>query len=156
LIKVIYAQSPLDIEGKSIFLAGPTPRDANVKGWRQDFIERFKKHGFKGTILLPEFEDLKDFTKDFAYDKQIEWEHRAMQDADIILFWIPRVLPDMPGFTTNTEYGYWLAKEPSKIRLGIPQYAVKCDYIRFTAKQEGILVHKVPTSLIRQTIKELN
>jgi len=154
-MKIIYAQSPLEIEGKSIFLAGPTPRSKDVQGWRKNFIERFKKEDFTGTLLVPEFEDLADFTKDFAYDKQIEWEHEAMEMADIILFWIPRELPDMPAFTTNTEYGYWLAKEPSKIRLGIPLRAVKCDYIRYTAKKEGIPAHKIPTSLIRQTIKDL-
>lgn len=155
-MKIIYTQSSLEIEGKSIFLAGPTPRDTNVQGWREKFLARFKEEGFTGTILVPEFKDLKDFTRDFAYDAQIEWEHEAMEIADIILFWIPRVLPDMPAFTTNTEYGYWLAKEPSKIRMGIPRISVKCDYIRYTAKKANILVHKIPTSLIKKTIKELN
>jgi nucleoside 2-deoxyribosyltransferase len=152
-MKIIYAQSPIEIQGKSVFLAGPTPRSKDVKGWRKDFVNIFKDEGFEGTLLLPEFEDLKDFTVNFAYNKQIEWEHEAMERADIILFWIPRTLPDMPAFTTNTEFGYWIAKNPSKIKLGIPDFAVKCDYIKYMANKENIKINTESTTLISNVLK---
>jgi len=154
-MKIIYTQSPIDIQGKSVFLAGPTPRSKDVIGWRKDIIKCFGDEGFEGTILLPEFEDLEDFTKNFAYDKQIEWEHEAMKIADIVLFWIPRELPDMPAFTTNTEFGYWLAKNPSKIKLGIPNFAVKCDYIKYMANKENIYVNNKMDMLVKGTIDSL-
>ena len=36
------------------------------------------------------------------------WERIALTDATVILFWVPRKLPDMAAFTTNVEFGYWL------------------------------------------------
>jgi len=154
-MKVIYTQTSLDIEGKSVFLAGPTPRNDSVKSWRPEAIKMFKDFGFDGTLLIPEFKDRKDWKENFAYNAQIDWEHNAMELADIILFWIPRKLPDMPAFTTNTEYGYWLAKDPSRITLGIPDNAVKCDYIKYTAGKHKILNFRILRSLVVHTINRL-
>jgi hypothetical protein len=36
------------------------------------------------------------------------WEREGLIKASVIFFWIPRGLPDMPAFTTNVEFGYWL------------------------------------------------
>ena len=151
-MKVIYAQQPLETEGKTIFLAGPTPRKESVQSWRPEALIAFRDLNFDGTVLLPEFRDNKDWKNNFAYDNQIIWEQEAMELADIVLFWIPRSLPDMPAFTTNTEYGYWLAKDPVKIVLGIPKNAVKCDYIKYTAKQNLILVHTHLEDLVKYSV----
>jgi len=135
--KLIYAQEALNYKGQAIFLAGPTPRSVDVKGWRDKAIEELRRCGFEGTILIPEMRN-KDYGDGFAYKEQIEWEHDAMEKSTVVLFWIPRRLPDMPAFTTNTEFGYWLAKAPGKIMLGIPDGAPKCDYIRYMANKEKI------------------
>jgi len=89
--------------------------------------------------MIPEFQDSIGFIKNFAYDKQIEWELEAMEKADKIVFWIDRHLPDMSGFTTNTEFGYWIAKDPSKIVLGIPSDSERCDYIKYLANKNNVL-----------------
>lgn len=36
------------------------------------------------------------------------WERIGLTNASVIAFWIPRHLPNMPAFTTNVEFGYWL------------------------------------------------
>ena len=36
------------------------------------------------------------------------WDREGLIKASVIFFWIPRGLPDMPAFTTNVEFGYWL------------------------------------------------
>ena len=78
------------------------------------------------------------FTDDFEYSEQIDWEEEAMDKVDIIMFWIPRELKNMPAFITNIEFGYWLAKDPSKIMLGIPHYAEKMNYIIYRANKNKI------------------
>jgi len=141
-MKLIYAQEKLDFQEKSIFLAGPTPRSNNVKSWRSELIKKLKKINYNGIVLIPEMRNPDDWKKErnFAYDKQIKWEEEAMQKADIIVFWIPRKMDTMPALTTNIEFGYWYAKNPSKLIIGIPKDAEKCDYIRYKAKQKCIFV----------------
>lgn len=39
---------------------------------------------------------------------QNEWEHLAIESCDVLMFWVPRDLETLPGFTTNVEFGYWL------------------------------------------------
>jgi len=141
MCNIIYAQQELNFEGKSVFLAGPTPRKMNVMSWRPKALKMLNQSSFNGTILVPEFKDRNNFTKNFAYDKQIAWELEAMKKADKIVFWIDRHLPDMPGFTTNTEFGYWVAKDPEKIILGIPENSEKCDYIKYLAIENNIDIH---------------
>lgn len=52
------------------------------------------------------------------YDDQVEWETAARATADAILFWIPRDLTTMPGFTTNVEFG--LDIPTGRVVLGCP------------------------------------
>lgn len=128
-MEIVYAQQNFAVEGHSIFLAGPTPRDPNVKSWRPEALEILQRIGYSGTVFVPEMEG--GFNKEFAYGNQIEWEHEALEEASVIVFWIPRDLKDMPAFTTNIEFGYWLAKDPSKLAMGFPEDAEKMNYIEY-------------------------
>ena len=122
-LDVIYAQEQFPIvTTKSIFLAGPTPRDKSVKSWRPIAIDYLRSIGYDGIIYVPEPRDGK-WEKD--YDKQVEWEHRAMNICDTIVFWIPRDLsldknnyPKMAALTTNIEFG--LYNNSNKLVVGIP------------------------------------
>ena len=55
------------------------------------------------------------------------WERIALTDATVILFWVPRKLPDMAAFTTNVEFGYWL--HSWKVIYGRPNDASKIKYL---------------------------
>jgi len=155
----IYAQEDLDFEGPGAFLAGPTPRSTNVKSWRPHMIQILRNSGYQGKIVIPEMRDSKNWNPEngFTYDKQILWEDKAMTDADIIIFWIPRDMIDMPALTTNTEFGYWYAKQPEKLIIGIPDDAEKCDYIRFKAKEKCIFTNKITQigKILRKEFKNL-
>lgn len=109
---------------KSIFLAGPTPRNGNVPSWRPYACEKLKELGFDGVVYVPEYSTWK--TKD-GYLEQVMWERSALTEATVILFWIPRRLPEMPGFTTNVEFGYWL--HTKKVVYGRPNEADKIKYL---------------------------
>jgi len=153
IMRIVYAQEDLKIDDVSIFLAGPSPRDNNIKSWRPEAIQIFKDIEFEGILLVPEFENTP--INDFYYEKQISWEVEAMNKADIIMFWIPRNLETLPGFTTNIEFGYWLGVDPYKIELGYPPEAENMRYIEERAKKEGIIIYNTLEELIKHIKKSL-
>jgi len=147
-VKLVYAQEPFpeDFES-SIFLAGPTPRSPKVKSWRPEAVSILKKRGYKGIIFIPEPRD-GSFGEDFDYNEQIEWEARGLELADCILFWVPRNLKTLPGFTTNVEFGLWVRS--GKVVFGAPENAPKTKYLRIYADKYGI-----PSSdILEQTISD--
>lgn len=107
----------------SIFLAGPTPRSQDVSSWRPSAIETLYCFGWNGVVFLPE-----DRSGVFHgdYIGQVEWEDAALQAADCITFWVPRNLWNLPGFTTNDEWGFW--KASGKVTWGAPPDADKVNY----------------------------
>lgn len=52
------------------------------------------------------------------------------------MFWIPRSLPNMPAFTTNVEYGYWISKNSEKVIYGRPDDSEKNRYLDWLYKTE--------------------
>ena len=114
---------------KSIFLAGPTPRSEAVVSWRTDACKKLEKLGFDGVVYVPEYSSWKPKAD---YTEQAMWERIALTEATVILFWIPRSLPDMPAFTTNVEFGYWL--HTNKVIYGRPDNAEKIKYLDWLYK----------------------
>ena len=152
-MKIIYAQERIEPNfGKIIFLAGPTPRGDNALSWRPQAIKLFEELGFKGNLLIPEMRN--GFTTDFEYGEQIDWEQDGLELATKIMFWIPREIETMPAFTTNIEFGYWLAEDPLKIVMGYPKDAPKMNYFTYKCNQKGIIVHNDLKDLIKTTIKD--
>ena len=123
-MKINYSDEPVIINQKSIFLAGPTPRSDKINSWRDEACKKLEELGFDGVVYEPEFST--GLPKE-SYIDQAEWERKALTEATIILFWIPRSLPDKPGFTTNVEFGYWL--HTKKVIYGRPEGAVKTKYL---------------------------
>jgi 8-oxo-dGTP pyrophosphatase MutT (NUDIX family) len=123
-MQVVYAREafPKNVV-KSIFLAGPTPRSSFVPGWRTQALEILQGLGYDGQVFVPETSDHL-WTSD--YMGQVEWEEEGLRRADCIVFWVPRSLPNMPGFTTNDEWGYW--KTSGKVVFGAPVDAEKIRY----------------------------
>lgn len=110
-----------------IFLAGPTIRahQSHLKSWREDALDIFAQNNFNGTIFIPEFLERNETNLEKG---QIPiWEFVALQEADCILFWIPRT-EELIGLTTNYELGYWVARERSKVIYGRPDDAYRISY----------------------------
>ena len=113
----------------SIFLAGPSPREDHSLSWRPTAIEKFRLLGFKGQLFIPE-----PWSTD--WEGQVEWEDKHLNIAKCILFWIPRELSKMPGFTTNIEWGKW--NNSGKVVLGAPEDAPNMRYIRYYADKYNV------------------
>lgn len=49
-----YSDQTIIKNKKSIFLAGPTPRDEKTKSWRTTACERLNELGFDGVVYVPD------------------------------------------------------------------------------------------------------
>lgn len=135
---------------KTLFLAGPTPREAGVPGWRQEALQILRELGFDGTVFIPEPRDGKWLEN---YEVQIEWEEEGLQRADAIVFWVPRQIPMMTGLTTNIEWGEW--KGSGKVLWGAPETATQVRYPEYYAKKLGVPTFKDLRELLTQAVAQL-
>jgi 8-oxo-dGTP pyrophosphatase MutT (NUDIX family) len=166
-MQLVYSNHPMPQSiTKSIFLAGPSPRSLEELDWRHEALAVLRKLGFDGTVFLPvpdyrfergEFD--KNGQHGWHYDDQVEWECEARKMADIILFWVPRVVDrskndlGMPAFTTNFEMGEDL--HTGKLAYGRPDSAVKCKYLDKRAEEVGETVHNTLDSLMADVTSRL-
>jgi len=118
-----------------IFLAGPTVRgnQQHLTSWRFEAIEEFKKQGFDGTLILPEF--VSKTESDKHRPELPLWEYKGLSRSSVILFWIPRSR-ELIGLTTNQELGYWMAKDFHKLVYGRPDDAYRIAYQDIMWKEE--------------------
>lgn len=138
--KEIYALEKYTSDGSpTIFLAGPTPRDHSSPSWRPNMINALRESGFNGDIFIPEKEG--DYLS-YEHSTQVHWEVKHLNLATLIVFWIPRSIPSMPGFTTNIEFGEFM--HSGKILLGYPEEAEKMKYFKVRAEMHNIpIVHTI-------------
>lgn len=123
--ELVYAlEEPPESFKKAVFLAGPTPRNADIASWRPEAVDVLQDEGFDGTIFIPEDRSGKWHGDTVA---QIEWEDRCLNMADCIMFWVPRFMDNMPALTTNVEFGRW--EDSGKVVFGAPKDAVHNSYL---------------------------
>lgn len=102
-MKINYSDEEVLTNKKSIFLAGPTPRDNNTTSQRKQTCQILSDLDFDGLVYIPEYSSQKPKE---SYVEQAMWERNALKKSTIIVFGISRQLLDMPAFTTNVEFGY--------------------------------------------------
>ena len=145
-MKIIYSMENLDITNKSIFLAGPIPRDNNAISWKSEAIKILDENNFNGTVLIPE---RRDFVAKSDYIDEVMWDKEALEKCDLIVFWIPRKKPYMLGLTTNVEFGYYINKK--NILYGRPNDADQIEYLDWLYEKD---THKVPFDNLNDLLKE--
>lgn len=158
-MEVIYAYEKMPEKvTKSLFLAGPTPRNSEeVSSWRPDALKILEDKGYDGVVYIPEPRDGK-FSKD--YDAQVAWEEEHLNAADCIVFWVPRDLsPDTNGFpkmaalTTNVEWGFWV--DSGKVVFGAPEEAEKVTYLKYYAEKCQIPIADTLTETLDNALEML-
>lgn len=143
-MEIVYAREPL---AKSIFLAGPTPRDSETKSWRPDALSILEAIGFGGKVFVPEDRNAE---RHFEYDDQVHWEWAAINQATVVVFWVPRELKKMPAFVTNVEFG--LLASSGKVLLGAPDGAAKMGYLKALAHRFNIPFYSSLEQLLKQAV----
>lgn len=146
-MKIVYAREEIAPQAGGLFLAGPTPRSADVKSWRPEALSLLEAMGYTGTVYVPEAANWQPHDD---YSGQIEWEWAALDAADKIIFWVPRNLQTMPALTTNVEFGLYV--KSGKAILGYPPEAEKMRYLDALAKRFSVPVF----SSLEQMLKSLN
>lgn len=123
---------PLEFS-RSIFLAGPSPRDENQETWRPTALSYLEQIGYDGVVFVPEYEnpDPKEWANQGRpYQEQVDWEEKCLNMSDQIVFWVPRDMDSgMFALTTNVEWGKWQAL--GKCILAAP---AKADHVRYLFK----------------------
>ena len=138
---------------KSVFLAGPSHRDFSKKSWREDAIKIFEEVNLDVDVFIPEPRDGKS-PAEWTYSRQVSWEVEHLKKATTIIFWIPRNLETLPGFTTNIEFGEWLHSD--KIVVGAPKDAEKNRYLRERCDRLKIPWMTSLEACVKMTLNEIN
>jgi hypothetical protein len=142
-INIIYSDQPIREVGSwnyhALFLAGPSPRNGIGSNWREDALAVIEAEYTRRNINTPldVYVPLPSSGVVDDYDHQIEWEQAHLERADTILFWVPRDLDTLPGFTTNVEFGQFVNRDMWKaytgqsklIVYGRPENAPKTKYL---------------------------
>lgn len=179
-MQIVYSGEPYpDKVTKSIFLAGPTPRNnkitsrnkqiweylklylqtgflvwGKVPSWRPEALRILKESGYDGHVFVPEDRPGSKENTDYEYHSMIEWETEGLNRADIILFWVPRNLKTMPAFTTNIEWGAW--RSSGKVIFGAPAESPKNRYLELEASQHNIPIFRTLKETIFHAVTDLN
>ncbi len=158
-MEIVYAGEDMPEKvTKSIFLAGPTPRNrTEVESWRPDALQVLNDIGYDGVVFVPELREAKE---GHDYDTQVEWEEKYLNIADCIVFWVPRDLsydsngfPKMAALTTNVEWGFWV--DSGKVVLGYPEDAEKIGYLKYYADKCQVPVAETLTETLENAMEIL-
>jgi 8-oxo-dGTP pyrophosphatase MutT (NUDIX family) len=134
---------------KTLFLAGPTPRDPDVASWRPEALRLLKELGYDGHVFVPENRNKGPY--DFL--GQVGWEYEALNRADVIVFWVPRDMKDMPALTTNIEWGLWC--DSGKAVFGAPDNAPNMRYMKWQCDKLKVPMFNDLSQLLGHVVKDL-
>ncbi|MDI1465284.1 nucleoside 2-deoxyribosyltransferase domain-containing protein [Catellatospora sp. KI3] len=138
-VAVVYAgMEPPEWWDAALFLAGPTPRSPDVASWRPQAVELLREL-WQGPGRLAVFvPETQAGGMPHGWDAQVAWEDAGLHLSDVIVFWVPRDLATLPGFTTNVEWGRW--EGSGRAVLGAPPDAPGLRYLRHYAQVHGVPV----------------
>jgi 8-oxo-dGTP pyrophosphatase MutT (NUDIX family) len=151
-MQVVYSQEPFPhTMHRSLFLAGPSPRNSEHHNWRVAALGILQELGYEDHVFIPL---PRDGVFPEEYDDQVLWEQNAMDRSDVIVFWIPRDLDNLPGFTTNVEFGQRYRNH--NVVLGFPQDAPKMRYLEYLAQESFVRVEQTLSATLNAALKMID
>lgn len=116
----------------SVFLAGPSPRNGQGHDWRKELLKLLQNIQIPIQVFIP----LPKYSvTPLTYMGQVDWEDEHLEACDLLVFWVPRDLQDLPGFTTNVEFGEWIRQTKKPMFYGRPNNAPKTRYLDYRYKK---------------------
>ena len=106
----------------SIFLAGPSPRAAEVASWRPEALREITMQWRQPGTLVVFVPEARNGARASDFTGQLDWERINRDRADEILYWVPREMGTLPGLSTNVEFGEDM--DSGRAVLGCPEQAV--------------------------------
>lgn len=119
---VFAGEEPPETYMASIFLAGPSPRTAEVPSWRPEALREITMQWRQPGTLVVFVPEARDGARGSDYTGQLDWERVNRERADEILYWVPRAMDTLPGLSTNVEFGEDM--DSGRAVLGCPEHAV--------------------------------
>ncbi|MEG2457329.1 MAG: hypothetical protein RSB41_00305 [Bacilli bacterium] len=141
-MNIIYLGEELTNFNNSIMLLGPSPRIDLTHSWRENALSILEKLNFKGTVIIPEFRN-----KESYIGKLLDWNILCATSCTLKVFWVPRSLPNYPGYSTNVEFGYFIDKGP--ILYGRPDNSLETSYLDFMYKS---VLNKKPINNLEELL----
>lgn len=139
-VAVVYAgEEPPNVYNASIFLAGPSPRAADVPSWRPQALKEITLQWRQPGTLVVFLPEARDGVRGSDFTGQLAWERAQRDRADVIAYWVPREMATMPGLSTNVEFGEDM--DSGRAVFGSPDGAV---HVRLLQELAGEL--KIPTA----------
>lgn len=147
--------------GQSIFLAGPTERRDGPTLWRTEAID-YLLHAAPGIdLVVPEFSDgMFDRHAPTRFgatysgsttEAVVQWETHGIDNAAVVLFWMPFNHSELPGLTTRSEAAReieYARHHMLRVVLGIPPTAAATTHLRFHAQRAHLEIHRtLPATL---------
>ena len=146
--EVIKSPTPLlEKNGPAVFLAGP------MKGapkWQRTVPKLAEDIGIEGITFLNPYR----CRRWVSWRTQVDWETAGLEQADVVLFWIPNQAEHVQGRdyaqTTRMELVESLALG-RKVILGIDSDIRAADYMRYKARRYGVThIHKSLEGCLRE------
>lgn len=135
----------------AIYLVGPVPRKTGEVRWHLEAIAALQAYRFDGAVIVPRTLDERAIQE--SDERQLSWEFQAQCRADVLLFWVPRDLVDMPGLTTNLEWGMWY--DTGKVVIGIPPGAALTLPLRHAAQRAALEVCDTLDGTVQSALRAL-
>lgn len=136
-----------------VFLAGPIQ---GAPDWQKEAFNKVDLGDYVNVVYFnPRRDVVSGKLSDADYSQQVSWETERLRISDVVLFWIPKRIEDIPGReyaqTTKLELLENLGRS-KKVILGIEPEAVSGErYLKLKATGYGITkVHETLESCLTE------
>lgn len=158
-VRLVMARELIPTTGSSVFLAGPSPAlGSDTPSWRPEAVEALRATWRGRVPLIVLSPESRNGVRAERYEQQVFWEMRARSLATVVMYWIPRDVEALPGFTTNVEFGFDAGRNRLMV-LGAPPDCPnpeRNEYLIFLAGMEGAPVRHTLADTAAATVELIN